>query len=233
MKPLIVANWKLNPSTAKEAKSIYSGVRSKKVEVVFCPPFVFIPLLKGVILGAQDCFFEEKGAFTGQVSPLMLKDLKVKYVIIGHSERRKYFQETEDLIEKKLKAVLKAGLKPILCIGETKEQRDNNETEAILKKQLNVLKSIHEKELVIAYEPVWAIGTGNACDAHEAQTMRLLILKTINGLSFAKKTKVLYGGSANSKNAEMYIKEAGFSGLLVGGASLDKKEFLKVIKSST
>lgn len=203
MKPLIVANWKCNPKTEKGAKLLFNSV--KKTGAVICPPFVYLPLLKAK--GAQDVFWEEKGAYTGEVSVAMLRDLGCKYVIVGHSERRKYFNETDKIINKKLKAVLKAGLTPILCISKTKE-----------------IPSGFNKG-IIAYEPLWAIGTGKACSIKQAEKMRLSIRKIIGD-----KIRVLYGGSVNSKNAAGYIKQAGFDGLLVGGASLDAKEFVKIAK---
>jgi triosephosphate isomerase len=247
MKPLIVANWKLNPTSQKEAKFLFNSVKNgikniKNVEVVICPPFVFLfhlqPTTHNLRLGAQDCFWEEKGPFTGEISSLMLKDFNCRYVILGHSERRRYFGETDEMINKKIKAVLSAKLNPIFCIGETKTERKKGQTKEILKSQIQKgLKGIPRrkiKNLVIAYEPVWAIGTGNPCDVEEAQKMGLLIRKIMAkkySLSIAKAIKILYGGSVNSKNAKPYITEANFQGLLVGGASLDPKEFVKIVKT--
>lgn len=210
MKPLIIANWKMNPGTLKGAKLLFDTVRRgiknvKKVEVIICPPFVYLPALKAN--GAQDCFWEERGAFTGEISPLMLKDLGVKYVIIGHSERRRNLNETDEMINKKLKAAIIVGLKPILCIESLSQ----------LKKSLrNILGKV-----IIAYEPVFAIGTGKPCTIEKAKKMRASI----------KHTPVLYGGSVNSQNAKEYVKKAGFQGLLIGGASLSPKEFIKIVKS--
>ena len=241
MKPIIVANWKMNPLTLVEAKKLFLGVKkgiSKKAEVVVCPPFIFLSALSGLKLGGQNCFWEEKGAFTGEVSAKMLKNLGCQYVILGHSERRRYFQETDETINKKLKAAIEAKLIPIFCVGETKEEREQDKTEEVLKKQIiGGLEGISNSKFsngIIAYEPVWAIGTGNPCDTNEAQTMNLVIRKILGGIynsSFSRKIPILYGGSVNSKNAEGYIKEAGFEGLLVGGASLDAKEFIKITKS--
>ncbi|MDP3991060.1 MAG: triose-phosphate isomerase [Candidatus Nealsonbacteria bacterium] len=204
MKPLIVANWKCNPTTLKEAKLLFSRV--KKAGGIICPPFVYLSVLRAN--GAQDCFWEEKGAFTGEISPLMLKNLGVKYVIIGHSERRKYFKETNEIIEKKLKAALKAGLKPILCIDKMSQIPKNT------------------KGLIIAYEPLFAIGTGQACSIQKAKRMRTAI-KRAAGIT----VPVLYGGSVNAQNAGEYVKLAGFQGLLVGGASLKPREFIDIIKN--
>ncbi len=236
-KKIIIANWKMNPENLKKAQKLFKSIKVKsEAEVVVCPPFIYLSSLKGS--GAQNCFFEEKGPYTGEVSVSMLKDLGCKYVIIGHSERRKHFQETDELINKKLKAVLNKGLSPIFCIGETGEEREEEKTEQVLLKELEQgLKDIPLSKIAnlnIAYEPIWAIGTGNACDVEEAQKMGLLIRKIISKLYnpyISKKIRILYGGSVNSKNASGYIKEAGFQGLLVGGASLDAKEFIKIIKA--
>ncbi len=257
MKPLIVANWKCNPTTLKEAKALFNSVGKgikniKNVEVVICPPFVYLPVLIGasasarrkenfsrLAFGSQNCFWEEKGAFTGEISPRMLKDIGVKYVILGHSERRIYLSETDQMINKKIKLVLKTKLNPILCIGETKEERNQGRTQEVLKNQLisallNISKSIiQSSKFSIAYEPIWAIGTGKACETNEAQTMGLFIRKIIAQLYggfISKKVQILYGGSINSKNALSYIKEARMQGLLVGGASLNKQEFIQIIK---
>lgn len=250
MEPLIVANWKCNPSLAKDAKKIFESVRRNikgkaGAEIVICPPSVFIPILAelkgkkaGIHLGAQDCFWENRGAFTGCVSPQMLKDLGCKYVILGHSERRHYFGETDENINKKIKLSLSVGLFPILCVGETLEERGEGKTFDVLKFQIeNDLKDITVKgikSLIIAYEPVWAIGTGNPCPPDEAQTMSLTIRKILSNLysrAVSDKVPILYGGSVNSRNAADYVKEVGMQGLLVGGASLDAREFSAVIES--
>lgn len=231
MKNLIVANWKLNPVTKKEAEEIFSGIKAgagDKCEVVVCPPFTYLTELKGMPLGAQNVFYEEKGAFTGEVSPAMLKDLGVEYVIIGHSERRKYFGETDEIINKKIKKSLELGLKVIFCIGETQEQHDSGEKNAVLEKQIKIgLAGVEDKNnLNIAYEPVWAIGTGNNCGVDETKESINFIKKIAGDL------RVLYGGSVKSENSGEYIKNAGANGLLVGGASLNAEEFVKIIKTA-
>lgn len=212
MKPLIVANWKMNPETLFEAKKLFSLVKKgiknvKNAKVVICPPFVYLPIL--ITNGSQDCFWEEKGAYTGEISAKMLKNLGCQYVIIGHSERRRYQKETDEMINKKLKAVLKEKLKPILCIDKISQ----------------IPKDI-KGNLILAYEPVFAIGTGKPCSIKMARKMKISIRKNLK-----KNMPVLYGGSVNSQNAKNYIKKAGFQGLLVGGASLNPKEFLKIVKS--
>ena len=244
MKPLIIANWKCNPTTLKEAKRLFNlvekGVKNvKNVEVVICPPFVYISSLSasasakgygGLAFGSQDCFYEEKGAFTGEISALMLKNLGCQYIIIGHSERRA-LGETDEMINKKIKAALKVKLKPILCIGENLRERKQGKTFKVLKKQLqSAFKNaksqiLNTKYLVIAYEPLWAIGTGNHCGIFEAKKVNLFIQKIV------KNIPIIYGGSVNSQNSSDYIKKAGFEGLLVGGASLNSKEFVKIAKA--
>ena len=226
MKPLIVANWKMNPQNLQGAKllfdSVANGIKNlKNVEIVICPPFLYILNLKSQILnlklGAQDCFWEEKGAFTGEVSPKMLKDLgRCDYVILGHSERRKYLKETDEMINKKIKAALKSDLTPILCIENISQLKKG--TKDLLRKE--------QKKLIIAYEPVFAIGTGKPCTPEKAKEMKTAIKKIIN-----KDISIIYGGSVNSQNAADYIKMAGFQGLLVGGASLNPAEFIKVVKN--
>ena len=249
MKPLIIANWKMNPQTLVEAKKLFNLVKRgtrdvDNVGVVICPPFVYLSniqhLKSNIQVGAQDCFWEEKGAFTGEVSAPMLKNLGVKYVIVGHSERRRYFGETDEIINKKLKAALKAGLKPILCVGETEKERKNNKTNQVIRRQLvRNLRGIENwklkiENLAIAYEPVWAIGTGNPCrveDASRAFVFIQNVLAKIYNSKITARVRIIYGGSVNSQNAAGYIKKAKMHGLLVGGASLDPKEFVKIIKS--
>ena len=226
-KVFIIGNWKMNPLKFKKAKNLFNSikrgllnVKKKKVEVVLCPPFVYLQSVKSKSLpfklGAQNCFFEEKGAFTGEISPLMLKSLGCKYVIVGHSERRKYFKETDTIINKKLKMVLKSGLIPILCIDKISQ----------IKKGMKEIIGKEIKKIIVAYEPIWAIGTGKACGYKEGKEFNILMKKVLG-----RNHPTLYGGSVNSKNAEYYIKEAGFQGLLVGGASLKPKEFVRLVKN--
>jgi len=229
MKYLIVANWKMNPQTIAEAKRLFNSVKEgikniKNVEIVICPPFVYLSALKSEItgfssaisFGGQSCFWEEKGAFTGEVSPKMLKDVGCRYVIIGHSERRRYQKETDEMVNKKIKAALKNDLKPILCV----------ETVSQVKKGLKGILGEDLKNIVIAYEPVFAIGTGKPCSPEKAEKMRKAIKSAIN-----TDLPILYGGSVNSQNARDYIEKAGFQGLLVGGASLNPEEFIKIVKN--
>ena len=231
---LIVGNWKMNPPNLAQAKRLFSLVAKgaknlKGVRVVICPPFLYLPYFSSknhLFLGAQNCFWEKTGAFTGEISPLMLKSLKVKYVILGHSERRRIFSETDVMVAKKIKTALDLKLKPIFCIGENLKERETGKTKIVLKKQLKGALSELKKEklnqVILAYEPVWAIGSGYPCDAKEAKEILLFLRKFF-------KNKILYGGSVNSQNTRFYL-EAGFDGLLIGGASLKAQEFIKIIK---
>lgn len=234
MKKIIIANWKMNPSTLAEAKLLFNsakkGVKNiKNIEVVICPPFLYIsnlgPRTSKIKLGAQDCFWEESGPFTGEISLLMLKNFGCDYVIVGHSERRA-LGETDEMINRKLRAALKKKIKPILCIGETFKERKEGKTFRILKSQL--IKDLKgflkpKDQIVVAYEPVWAIGTGIPCQPRDAKEVLIWLKK------FLPKNQTIYGGSVNSENAQNYIK-IGFNGLLVGGASLKAKEFLDIVK---
>ncbi len=247
MKNLIVANWKMNPSTQKEAKALFEGIKkgikNVKAEVVICPPFAWLAEGRrqaaegGFVLGAQNCFWEEKGAFTGEISVLMLKDFKIDYVILGHSERRKYFNETDEIVNKKIKKVLSVNLKPIFCIGETAEESQAGKKSDVLEKQITEgLKGVSResaKNIAIAYEPVFAIGTGNNCSVDETMSSVLFIRKIISKIynrEIADNMRILYGGSVKSENSASYIKDAGANGLLVGGASLNAEEFVKIVK---
>lgn len=236
-KKLIVANWKMNPETPKRAKLLFLAIKRglKKIQnlkIIICPPFPYLSIIKAQLspikLGAQNCFWEEKGAFTGEVSPKMLKKLGVEYVILGHSERRKILGEMDIMINKKVKLALKMRLKVILCVGETKIERKEGKTFKVLQNQLkNCLKEIEKKDfknLILAYEPVWAIGTGNFCRPEDAKNVLLFLKRKFENLP------ILYGGSVNAKNAKDYI-EVGFDGVLVGSASLKSKEFLKILKN--
>lgn len=235
----------MNPNSQKEAKEIFDaireGVKGSLAEVVVCPPAVCLYASgfgQGIVaMGAQNIFYEEKGAFTGEISAPMVKDLGATYVIIGHSERRKYFGETDETVNKKIKAAMAVELEQIVCVGETSEERDSGKEQEVVAKQLKgALEGIADiVGMVIAYEPVWAIGTGKNCGVEDAQKMREFIVKTIAelyGENVAQQTRVLYGGSVNSGNSESYIKQAGYNGLLVGGASLKPDEFIKIVKSA-
>lgn len=246
-KILIIANWKMNPQTLNEAKVIFeiakkAAKENQNAEIVICPPFIFLAdltkHLKGASsfqLGGQNCSWEQQGAYTGEISPLMLKTLGCSYVIIGHSERRCFLNETDEMINKKIKAALKAGLKPVLCVGEKEGEDVGLVIERQLKEGLKEVDDVRVKNIIIAYEPVWAIGSGRACSTDDAMKAVLLIKKNLTKLyarNLAEKVKILYGGSVSSKNADVYIKKVGMDGLLVGGASLNTSEFLRIIKST-
>lgn len=234
----IVGNWKCNPGTTAEAKKILAGYgkgikKSSKAKVVVCPPFCYLDLAKEVLkgvaaLGGQDCHWEV-GAFTGEVSAPQVAGMGCGYVIVGHSERRRKFGETNETINKKTKAALAAGLTPIFCCGETREERIEGKITDIVETQMKEgLKDIDTAtvQVIIAYEPVWAIGTGQACSAEEAKVVCQFIRNIAN-----EKMPLLYGGSVNTQNCVSYVTEAGFDGLLVGGASLDPKEFSAIVEN--
>jgi len=256
MSKLIIGNWKCNPTSLIEANHLFEVVqkgmvKNKNVEVVVCPPFIYLaPLIAsargGLAFGAQDCFWEQKGAFTGEISPLELKNMGCQYLIVGHSERRKYLQETDKMINKKLKAALKVRLKPILCVGEETRDTFNSEGKPLNEMSLAVGEQIEKdlvdvpaariRDMVIAYEPIWAIGTGNFCSSDDAMKASLFIRKTLTNLydrSTAEKAKIIYGGSVNSKNILDYIKGANMDGVLVGGASLNGSEFVEIYEISS
>jgi len=241
---LIISNWKMY-LTLEEArkliKAIFLFFRKKKLtnfRFIFCPSYPHFFIFKKLIqtkfkieLGAQDVFWEERGAFTGEVSPLALKDFFCQYVILGHSERRKYLRETDEMINKKLKTAILTKLKPILCIGETAQERMTGKTFEVLENQLKEdLKGIKNWEskigkLIIAYEPVWAIGTGNFCSPAEVRKVHSYIR------SFLKsEVKVIYGGSVDSKNILDFLKFPEIEGVLIGGASAKKEEFIKILE---
>lgn len=231
VRKLIIGNWKLNPLTLTEAKALVAKIeRSPKAEAVICPPDIFLSALDYPALGAQDCFWENKGPFTGQTSPLALKNLGVKYCIVGHSEIRAS-GETDEQIKKKIEALLSVKITPVLCVGfGTTVKQDDLEVTDIVKKQI---KSVASKEqlgkMVVAYEPVWAISAGNPYVTKKIATPdhaeKIAIF--INAKMGAK--KVLYGGSTNAVNAESFLSEPHIDGLLVGGASLLPADFNAMI----
>ncbi len=243
-KIIIVANWKMNPKSQREALALFEAVKNgarsvKDTEVVICPPFCWLPKLKSggaLKLGGQNCHWEVSGAYTGEISAAMLADVGARYVILGHSERRHFLGETDEVINLKTKAALKADLKPILCVGEKEGEEMGSVVEKQLAGALAGLSVNQMKEIIIAYEPVWAISTeaGRPCLPDDALSAALFIRRIITKLYsrfLAEKIPVLYGGSVNSGNATDYIKKAGMNGLLVGGASLEAEEFVKIIKN--
>ena len=245
--PMIAGNWKMN-TTVSEAVKLVGEMRPlldpiNNVEKVVCPPFVSLTAvretLKGssVKLGAQNMYFEEKGAFTGEISPLMLAGL-CEYVILGHSERRQYFGETNEIINKKVRAALKAGVKPILCVGESLAQYEAGQTEAVVTDHVTgSLKDISASaSLVIAYEPVWAIGTGRAATSEQANKIIGIVRKVVAKLysdSFAQSLRILYGGSVTADNIAELMAQPEIDGGLVGGASLKVDAFTSIVKQTS
>lgn len=246
-KPIIAGNWKMyktvqeSVSTLNDLKPKISGISDR--EIVMCPVFTCLKSVcdtaKGsnIKIGAQDLFWEEKGAFTGEISANQVKDTGCTYVIIGHSERRQFFHETNETVGKKLLAALKAGLTPIACIGETLSERDSGKTFAVNEKQiregLGVLSQEQVKSIVIAYEPVWAIGTGKVATPAQAEEVHIYIRKTIAGMfgqDVADVLRILYGGSVKPENISELMEQKNIDGALVGGASLEADSFAKIIK---
>lgn len=246
MKKLLVANWKENPQTEAGAAKLFEAVGKTKrqnVDVIICPPFVYIEEVaasfrkmrtaakKDLALGVQDVFWEEYGAFTSEVGPKMLKSLGVQYVIVGHSERRKYQKETDAMINKKIALALKDGLHVILCVGEPAAVRKNGTAAAkkFIKNQLKKdLAGVHGK-IIVAYEPIWAIGTGKNDRPEDAVVIADFIKKILKDELGISNPRFLYGGSANSKNIRDYVQYKEVDGALVGGASLRAEEFKKMI----
>ena len=259
-RPLIAGNWKMH-RTPSEGAALATTLRQRigmrsDVEILLCPAFVALQAVAEAIrgsemkLGAQNVFWRDSGAFTGQVSPPMLVAVGCEYVILGHSETRgrfgvddseldasllSYFSETEATLNRKLRAVLPHGLKPILCVGETLAERDAGQTEQVIRTQLegalHGLASDELYELVIAYEPVWAIGTGRVCDAPEANRICGFIRQTLRELyddELAEFVRILYGGSVRASNAHALLHQPEIDGALVGGASLNAEEFERI-----
>lgn len=243
---VIAGNWKMNmtPSQARELLAkIVDGCNTESCDVIFCPPFIDINLAlekvngTNISIGAQNVHFEENGAFTGEISATMLAEIGVEYVIIGHSERREYFAETDEIINKKVKKALEKGLKPILCCGETLEQRERGIEVDFIRQQIKValysVSACEMKNVVIAYEPIWAIGTGKVATSNQAQEICKAIRDTLcemYNVEVAQSVRILYGGSVNGSNAaELFIKDD-IDGALVGGASL-KEDFINIIKA--
>ena len=244
-KPIIAGNWKMNmtPGDAEQlVMELIPLVKDAKCDVVVCPPYVDLvtegKLLVGtnIKLGAQNVHWAPKGAFTGEVSADMLLSVGVSYVIVGHSERRQYFGETDETVNKRAKAALEADLIPIICVGETLEQRESGVTEVIVSKQtVAALAGIEAKDvekLVVAYEPIWAIGTGKTATAEDANATIGVIRKAIEGVYGAKvaeAVRIQYGGSMNPKNCSELMAMPEIDGGLIGGASLKSEDFSKVV----
>lgn len=245
-KPIIAGNWKMHytvDEAVKVARELKELVKDAEADVVICAPYIQLPALveelKGtnVKVGAQNMHFEEKGAFTGEIAPSMLTSLGVEYVIIGHSERRQYFNETDETVNKKLKTAYRHGLKPILCVGESLEERENGTTKAVIENQIN--KAFFEvspedaKGTVIAYEPIWAIGTGKTATSEQAnETIGQIreMIANLYGAAIASEVRIQYGGSVKPSTIKEQMGMSDIDGALVGGASLLADDFSKIVK---
>ena len=254
-RPVIAGNWKMHNDT-KESVELINGImdgikdisKENLPEVVAAPVFTSISAVSDamqkcgcgkVALAAQNCYHEVKGAFTGEISIYMLKELKVSHIIIGHSERRQYFGETDEMVNKKAAAILNAGLTPIICCGESLDQREAGVTDAHIAAQITkALEGIEPDDVaksVIAYEPIWAIGTGKTCDSAEAnrviKTIRAVVAN-VSGQNAALKVRILYGGSVNPSTIVEQMAQSDIDGALVGGASLKADSFVEIVKGA-
>jgi triosephosphate isomerase len=247
-KPIVAGNWKMNKTVAQAAalvQELLPGLQAvSEVERVICPPFTSLPSLSsllantGVGLGAQTMHWEASGAFTGEVAPQMVKEF-CQYVIIGHSERRQYFAETDETVNKKVKAALAIGLTPIVCVGESLQQYEAGETKAVVSHQvLEGFKDISAEDapkIVVAYEPIWAIGTGKAATSEGANQVHKDFIRPalaqLWGKDAAQAIRIQYGGSVNAANAVEYFHQSDIDGALVGGASL-KADFIKIVEAA-
>jgi triosephosphate isomerase len=245
----IAGNWKMNTSRA-EGIALASAIAAKvgassEVEVAVCPPDVYLEAVGQAIknsavgLGGQNCYHEAKGAFTGEVSPQMLRDIGCTYVILGHSERRQYFKESNQDVNRKLRSSLGAGLVPIVCVGETLDQRQAGQTAAVVREQIDgSLAGLPADELlkvVIAYEPVWAIGTGVVATPQQAEEVHADLRKLLESRynsELASQVRIQYGGSVNAENAASLLKQPNIDGALVGGASLKADSFLAIVAAA-
>ena len=242
---IIAGNWKMNmlPNEAMEfITKLSERIRDTQNEVILCVPYtdLFYSLLTAqgtnIKIGAQNMHWEEKGAYTGEIAPKMLKCINVEYVIIGHSERRQYFAETDETVNKKIKSAMQNSLKPIVCVGENLEQKENHKTNEIIttqtQKALEGLTNSQVESTIIAYEPIWAIGTGKTASKEDANNAIKEIrnkIREIYGEQTAGKVKILYGGSVKPENAKELFDTSDIDGALVGGASLDVHEFEKIV----
>ncbi len=249
-KKIVAANWKMNMTQAEAASFVETLLREigdvSDVEVVIVPPFTAIAKVSEALgssetikIGAQNMYWERGGAFTGEISAAMLRDLFVRYVVLGHSERRQLLGETDEIVNRKVQAALEASLRPIVCIGETLEQRESGNVETVLSQQLRrSLSGVGARELnetVVAYEPVWAIGTGRTASPEQAQEAHAFIRRTLGEISdgaTAAKIRIQYGGSVKPDNARTLMSQPDIDGALVGGASLDPRSFAQIVQGA-
>ena len=243
-KPIIAGNWKMHKTIAEALEfvnEVKDRVNNDKVEAVICAPFTLLKDLKqatkgtNIKIGAQNMHFEEKGAFTGEISPLMLKELDMDYVVIGHSERRQYFNETDETVNKKVLKALEVGIDPILCVGETLEEREAGNTKDVCKVQVEkALENVSKEDLakvVIAYEPVWAIGTGKTATSEDANDVIAYIREVVANLygELANAVRIQYGGSVKPSNVAEIMNQSDIDGALVGGASLEANDYVELV----
>ena len=243
-KPIIAGNWKMHNTIAEALEfvnEVKDRVNNDKVEAVICAPFTLLKDLKqatkgtNIKIGAQNMHFEEKGAFTGEISPLMLKELDMDYVVIGHSERRQYFNETDETVNKKVLKALEVGIDPILCVGETLEEREAGNTKDVCKVQVEkALENVSKEDLakvVIAYEPVWAIGTGKTATSEDANDVIAYIREVVANLygELANEVRIQYGGSVKPSNVAEIMNQSDIDGALVGGASLEANDYVELV----
>lgn len=243
--PLVAGNWKMNGSQ-ESIKALLSAISSGStnlsgVDIAVCPPAIYIPVVAQILAkshiayGGQNVCEKEKGAFTGEIATSMLLDFSCKYVIIGHSERRSIYNESDSLVAEKFVAAKQAGLIPILCVGETLDEREQNITEKVVARQLDAVTAVDNLDnAVIAYEPVWAIGTGKTASPEQAQEVHAFIRQhlTQSNADIAQKVQILYGGSVKGSNAQELFAKEDIDGGLIGGASLDAEDFLRICQAA-
>lgn len=250
-RPIIAGNWKMYKTTQEAAEftrtlweKVQPNAGASLPEIVICPPYTALATVKEnstqlktpFITAAQNMESRDKGAYTGEISPLMLLDLGIRWVVIGHSERRQYFNETDESVAQKTVAALKHGMTPIVCVGESLQERESGATDRVIEQQVRaVLSQVSATDLpkiVIAYEPVWAIGTGKVCDATEANRVCALIRHFIGEYGAADQTRILYGGSVKPDNTQALMSQSDIDGGLVGGASLEAASFFGIIEQA-
>ncbi len=244
MSPLIIANWKMNPRDSKEALdlavSITKGLEGVEAQVVLCPPFVYIPELQpknNIFLGAQDCFWEDQGAFTGEVSPLMLRNAGCTYVIVGHSERSQFLKETPEMVKQKIHSAMSVGLAVVVCVSQESLEERQTELEVKLLSLLKGIKPSDLSKLVLAYEPLWAISTNKGSKAESPDDLEAAVAHirgTLDSLfgEAALQISILYGGSVTADNVTTFLGLEKAQGVLVGAASLDAQEFVALVKNA-
>lgn len=251
-RPIIAGNWKMFKTTQEASifvETLWQKVQSLNhtalPEIVLCPPFTALGTVKHTtgtlgapfIVAAQTMESRDSGAYTGEISPLMLTDIGVRWVVLGHSERRQYFNETDETVAAKTLAALQHGLTPIVCVGEELQERENGLTDAVIEQQIRAicgsLPNSDLPKIVIAYEPVWAIGTGKVCEAAEANRVCALIRHFVGEYGAAEQTRILYGGSMKADNAQALMSQSDIDGGLVGGASLEPESFFAIIQCAS